>query len=90
MDALHGTLSGPATRKLGERMFEVFGDTRYERLAGLSSGYLYNLRQHKTCRTQRGAFDKTRPVRIQIGERRKPAPQGKPSYLRIDSVHQGT
>ena len=89
VDALHGTLSGPATRKLCERMYQVFGDARFERLAQISNGHLYNLRQHKTYRTQRGAFDKTRPIRIQIGERRKPTPDGKPGYLRIDSVHQG-
>jgi len=89
VDALHGSLSGPATRKLCERMYQVFGDARFERLAGLSNGHLYNLRQHKTYRAQRGSFDKTRSVRVQIGERRKPAPDGKPGYLRIDSVHQG-
>jgi transposase InsO family protein len=89
VDALHGTLSGPATRKLCERMYHVFGDTRFERLARISHGHLYNLRQHKTYRTQRGHVDKTRPVRSPIGERRKPAPDGRPGYLRIDSVHQG-
>ncbi len=89
VDTLHGTLSGPATRKLCERMFQVFGDARFERLAGISNGHLYNLRQHKRYRTQRGTFDKTRSVRVQIGERRKPAPDGKPGYLRVDSVHQG-
>ena len=89
VDALHGTLSGPATRKLCERMYHRFGDTRFERLATLSNGHLYNLRQHKTYRTRRGHVDKTRPVRSLIGERRKPAPDGQPGYLRIDSVHQG-
>ena len=89
VDALHGTLSGPATRKLCERMFRVFGDARFERLATISNGHLYNLRQHKTYRNLRGTVDKTRPVRIEIGERRRPAPQGQPGYLRVDSVHQG-
>lgn len=88
-DALHSQLSGPATRKLCERMYRVHGDARFERLARLSNGHLYNLRQHKTYRVARGTFDKTRPVRIAIGERRKPAPDGQPGYLRIDSVHQG-
>lgn len=88
-DALHGTRSGPATRKLCERMYRVFGDVRFERLATLSNGHLYNLRGHKAYRMQRGTVDKTRPVRVQIGERRKPAPEGQPGYLRVDSVHQG-
>lgn len=89
MDALHGTLSGTTTRKLCERAFKLHGDARYERLAGISNGHLYNLRQHQTYLAKRGSFDKTRPTKINIGERRKPFPNGCPGYLRVDSVHQG-
>lgn len=89
VDALHGTLSGSATRKLCERAFKLHGDARFERLATISNGHLYNLRSHASYRARRGAFDKTRPVKNAIGERRKPAPQGHPGYLRVDSVHQG-
>ena len=89
VDALHGTLSGTTTRKLCERALTVHGDARFERLAGISNGHLYNLRGHKTYQSVRGAFDKTRPTRINIGERRKPFPDGCPGYLRVDSVHQG-
>ena len=48
VDVLHGTLSGPATRKLCERAYHVFHDPRYERLAGISNGHLYNLRHCTT------------------------------------------
>lgn len=89
MEVLHSTLSGPTTRKLCERMFQVFGDRRFERLAGISNGHLYNLRRHKTYQSRRCPVDPTRPVRVNIGERRKPAPDGQPGYLRVDSVHQG-
>jgi transposase InsO family protein len=89
VDTLHGTLSGPATRKLCERAYEVFGDTRYERLASISNGHLYNLRSSRTYQRQRGSVDKTHPVKINIGERRKPRPEGRPGFLRVDSVHQG-
>jgi transposase InsO family protein len=89
MDALHGTVSGTTTRKLCERAFKVHGDVRFERLSGISNGHLYNLRQHKTYQAKRGSFDKTRPTKVNIGERRKPAPDGSPGYLRVDSVHQG-
>lgn len=89
MDTLHGTLSGTTTRKLCERAFKVHGDARYERLAGISNGHLYNLRRHKTYQAKRGSFDKTRPTKVNIGERRKPFPNGCPGYLRVDSVHQG-
>ena len=89
VDALHGTLSGTTTRKLCERALTVHGDAHFERLASISNGHLYNLRQHKTYRSVRGSFDKTRPTKRVIGERRKPAPNGCPGYLRVDSVHQG-
>ncbi|TFH64690.1 MAG: transposase [Gemmatimonadales bacterium] len=89
VDVLHGTLSGPATRKLCERAWTRFGDPRFERLAGISNGHLYNLRQSPTYQRRRGPVHKTRPVKIPIGERRKPAPQGRPGFLRVDSVHQG-
>ena len=47
LDTLHGTLSGPATKKLCERALRIFGDVRYERLATISNGHLYNLRRSK-------------------------------------------
>ena len=89
LDVLHGTLSGSTTRKLCERAFVLHGDARFERLAGISNGHLYNLRSHKTYQTVRGSFDKTRPAKVNIGERRKPFPEGRPGFLRVDSVHQG-
>lgn len=89
IDADHGTLSGPATRKLCERAFHVFGETRFERLASISNGHLYNLRHSTTYSRQRGPFDATHPVSVAIGERRKPRPDGEPGFVRVDSVHQG-
>lgn len=67
----------------------MFGDSRYERLAGIPNGHLYNLRHSSGYQRQRQTFTKTRPTGVKIGERRKPQPDGKPGYLRIDSVHQG-
>jgi transposase InsO family protein len=89
IDALHGTLSGPTMRKLCERAYEVFGDTRYQRLESISNGHFYNLRQSHAYRRIRGHVDKTRPTKVTIGERRKPHPEGRPNFLRVDSVHQG-
>ena len=40
-------------------------------------------------REKKITFQKTRPVKVSIGERRRPDPQGRPGYLRIDTVHQG-
>ena len=89
MDERHNTLSGPATKKLCERACQVYGETEYQRLAGISIAHLYNLRKSKTYRGQRHQYEKTKPVRSRIGERRKPNPNGQPGFIRIDSVHQG-
>lgn len=88
-DELHGTLSGPATLTLFQRAWELFGDARFERLAGLSNGHLYNLRHSRRYVQRLGARQPTRPTQVAIGERRRPRPEGRPGYLRIDSVHQG-
>ena len=88
-DSLHGTLSGPATRHLMSRALAVFGDTRYERLATISVGHLYNLRRKSGYIDRRRHFTKTQPRGICIGTRRAPVPDGRPGFIRIDSVHQG-
>ena len=89
MDALHSTLSGPASKKLMERAFLVFGEARFERLAGISVASLYNLRGGKAYRDTRRHWTKTRPTGVPIGQRRAPQPNGAPGYIRIDRVQQG-
>lgn len=63
-DSLHGTLSGPATRHLMVRALNVFGDARYERLATISVGHLYNLRKRPGYIDRRRVFTKTRSASI--------------------------
>ena len=72
LDERHNTLSGPATKKLCERAYHVFGETDYQRLAGISIAHLYNLRKSKVYSGQRHQHEKTKPVCSKIGERRKP------------------
>ena len=88
-DELLGQLSGPATRAVMRREFEVFGDARYERLARISNGHLYNLRKSRTYLSRRTVWTRTKPSAVAIGERRKPRPDGQPGFVRVDSVHQG-
>jgi transposase InsO family protein len=87
VDEAHERLSGPATRHILKREFEVYGKPEFERLAQLSNGHLYNLR--KSPRYGLRHYQKTRPTAVQIGERRKPVPNAQPGFLRIDTVHQG-
>lgn len=89
MDTLHSTLSGPATKMLMERALHLFGDVRFERLAGISVSHLYNLRGGQPYQNKRRHWTKTNPTGVPIGKRRAPHPNGMPGYIRIDSVHQG-
>ena len=89
VDEAHETLSGPATQKILYRALHEFGDQQYERLASISAAHIYNLRKSRTYRQRRLRYEKTRPVQVAIGERRAPRPDGKPGYLRVDTVHQG-
>jgi hypothetical protein len=89
VDEAHGTLSGPATQKILYREFYEYGDGRYERLGDVSPAHIYNLRHSRAYRKRRVQYDKARPVQVAIGERRRPDPQGRPGYLRVDTVHQG-
>lgn len=88
-DEAHQTLSGAATKNLFERALKIYNDNAYENLAKISVSHLYNLRHGDFYQRQRRHFTKTQRSAVQIGERRKPKPQGKPGYIRIDTVHQG-
>ncbi len=89
VDEAHETLSGPATKKILERELQHYGHTEYERLASISVAHIYNLRKRRHYRECWMSYTKTRPVQVSIGERRRPDPQGRPGYLRVDAVHQG-
>jgi transposase InsO family protein len=89
VDEAHETLSGPATQKILYREFYDYGDASYRRLATISAPHIYNLRKSRVYQERKLFYRKTRPVQVAIGERRRPDPQGRPGYLRMDTVHQG-
>lgn len=89
VDEAHEGLSGPATRRILQREFHEYGKREFARLAAISNGHLYNLRRHPQYRQRYRTYQKTRPNLLPIGERRRPDPQGRPGYLRVDTVHQG-
>jgi len=90
VDRAMNTLSGPATACVLRRQRDVFGDVRFARLGSISVGHLYNLRNSAPYRAQRVVLTKTKPTKaVTIGVRRAPAPEGRPGFIRIDSVHQG-
>jgi transposase InsO family protein len=85
----HEDVCGPAIAHLLQHAHGVYGDTRYERLAGLSISHLYNLRKRAEYQTRRVSFTKTRAVCNPIGVRKTPRPNGCAGFVRIETVHQG-
>ena len=90
-DIAHNHLSGPATKKILKREFEVFGKIEYENISKISIAHIYNLRNNNLQygSSQAKFFKRTQATQVNIGIRRKPEPDGKPGYLRVDTVHQG-
>ena len=88
-DNAHQRMSGKATKAILKRQFEVFNDLRFEKIRHISVSHIYNLRGTRQYQSHILYIEKTRAVNANIGIRRKPRPDGKPGYLRVDSVHQG-
>ncbi len=88
-DNAHGRLSGPATKRILQREYLVYEKNNYERISHISVPHIYNLRKKRQYQSNILFIAHTKAVTQNIGERRKPEPEGKPGYLRVDSVHQG-
>ena len=58
-------------------------------LSQISISHIYNLRGKKQYTSASLTYTRTQASQVQIGERRKPDPNGKPGFIRVDSVHQG-
>jgi hypothetical protein len=67
----------------------VFGNEKFQRLAGISASHIYNLRRSAAYRKIRVRVAHTQGSKVSIGERRRPDPKGRPGYIRVDTVHQG-
>src|SRR5271156_2323926 len=76
VDEAHETLSGPATKKILEREWEIYRQAEFQRLATISVAHIYNLRKRRRYRERRTHYTPTRAVQVAIGERRKPQPGG--------------
>lgn len=85
----HAGISGPALKHIFQRGFTKFKDNKFFRLQFISIAHIYNLMATRQYRSLALHFTKTNPIKNNIGIRMKPAPFGKPGYLRVDTVHQG-
>jgi len=88
-DELHDTPNGKAIKHILEREWQLFHNRDYERLSQISVSQIYNLRASVLYKRINKNYQKTKATTTAIGERVRPKPNGKPGYLRVDTVHQG-
>ncbi|MEI6498541.1 MAG: DDE-type integrase/transposase/recombinase [bacterium] len=88
-DKLFRVLSGPAMKVIYKREYEDFGNIEFNKLSEISISHIYNLRGHFVYKNIIKIYHHTKPVTVPIGLRRKPTPNGRPGYIRVDTVHQG-
>lgn len=90
MDKLHQNPNGFALKHLCFRQYTFFGKTEYKRIKDISVAHIYNLRNTTAYQRINKSYTKTKPsVKNTLGQRCKPQPNGKPGFLRVDTVHQG-
>ena len=88
-DNAHSCLNGWATKKILTREYKEFKKEDYEIIKDISVAHIYNLRRTRQYQSPALSLTKTQAVKRNIGERRKPTPNGAPGYIRVDTVHQG-
>jgi hypothetical protein len=88
-DKVHKRPCGQSLKEIFRREYHIFHHADYKRLSHISVSHIYNLRKTFIYKNNTTFFDVTRPSSSNIGQRKKPYPDGKPGYIRIDSVHQG-
>lgn len=90
-DVAHECLSGEATKIILKREYEIFRRVEFGNLANISPAHIYNLRNNNRQYNSSEAkfFKRTQATPVNLGLRQKPEPQGRPGYVRVDTVHQG-
>lgn len=90
-DSAHDHLSGQATKQILIREYEEFNRTEYENISTISPAHIYNIRRNNNQYNSSKAkwIARTKATQVNIGTRAKPKPDGKPGFLRVDTVHSG-
>lgn len=88
-DNAHTRLNGNATKHILWRECHIFHKEEYQNISKISVSHMYRLRATRIYQTKSLTYTKTQAIKRNIGERRKPEPNGRPGYIRIDTVHQG-
>ena len=87
---LHDSPNGASLKKTLERMAVEYGNEEYANIADISVSHIYNLKKKVSYLRSAFSYHKTHKGKAKgIGQRGKPQPQGRPGYLRVDTIHQG-
>lgn len=88
-DELHEFPNGNMVKTILTRLART--NPQYHNISQVSVSHIYNLRKKPAYQRITKRFEKTKSKygRVAIGQRQKPQPQGRPGFIRIDSVHQG-
>jgi len=91
VDNLHLRPNGHAVKRILNREYDIFGKDKYQNLKNISVAHIYRLRKKQAYLKSSCTFTKTtpNPKGEHLGIRKAPNPQGKPGYIRVDTVHQG-
>jgi hypothetical protein len=88
VDNATGRLSGNLTAQFCADQYTA-GDSEFIRLQRVSSATIYRLRTSKRYNLRVLHVGQTKATTVPIGQRRKPKPNGKAGFIRVDTVHQG-
>ena len=88
-DNAYRRMSEDAMRAVFRDEYALYGKNEYERLSKISHGHFYRLRATDAYKENALTIGRTISVSRAIGIRKKPQPDGKPGYIRADTVHQG-
>jgi transposase InsO family protein len=87
---VHDSPNGAALKKTLERMVGEYGKEKYLNIANISVSNIYNLKKKVPYLRSINFYQKTHKGKGKaIGQRCKPQPEGRPGYLRVDTIHQG-
>lgn len=86
-DELHEFPNGNMIKTILTRLAR--SNSQYKNIMQVSVSHIYNLRKKPVYQRITKRFEKTKNRAVAIGQREKPLPEGRPGFIRIDSVHQG-
>ena len=89
---LHSYPNGAVVKQILKREAEKYGQEKYKRLSEISVSHIYNLRKTDIFRWSVTYYQGTKKSNkaVGIGQREKPQPTGRPGFIRVDSVEQGS